>query len=198
MPTFNSLLVTALSLVICDLILAQEPKAAVEGVASEEKLPPQEVRVADGHLLLQVPGEWKQVKPRSRLVEVEFAIPEAEKDVGAGRMTIMASGGTVEDNLTRWIGQFRTAEGKPIEDAEPQELETNGLKMTTLDLTGTYRDMSRGPFGPATELPDHRMIGAIVPTEGAGTYYIKLYGPTVTIEPAVEPFMEMVKSIEWK
>jgi gluconolactonase len=110
----------------------------------------------------------------------------------------MASGGSVEDNVARWIGQFRTADGNAIEDAEPVELEANGLKITTLDLSGTYRDMSRGPFGPATELPDHRMLGAIIPTDGAGTYYVKLYGPSATIEKVAEQFTEMAKSIAWK
>jgi hypothetical protein len=194
-----SLVLLLLVLAICDRSVAQEPEApAVTNGAEEKELPPQEVKVADGRLFLQVPGEWKQVKPRSRLVEVEFTIPEADKDVGAGRMTIMASGGTVEDNVARWIGQFRTADGKAIDDVEPAEVEANGLKITTLDLSGTYRDMSRGPFGPATELPDHRMLGAIIPTEGAGTYYVKLYGPTATIDKAVEPFMEMVQAITWK
>lgn len=191
-------LVLLLALTICDPIRTQEPEAPSDAKAAEEELSPQEVKVAEGRLILQVPGQWKQVKPRSRLVEVEFTIPEADKDVGAGRMTVMASGGTVEDNVARWIGQFRTAEGKAIEDAEPKEVEVSGLKITTLDLTGTYRDMSRGPFGPATELPDHRMLGAIVPTDGAGTYYVKLYGPTATIEKAAEKFDELVKGIVWK
>src|SRR5690606_20438001 len=133
-----------------------------------------------------------------RLVEVEFSIPEAEEGVGPGRMTIMASGGTVKANLDRWIGQFRTADGKGLEEVEPAEHEVSGLKVTTLDLSGTYRDMPRGPFGPAMELPDHRMIGAIIPTDGEGTYYVKLYGPAATIEKVAEPFMEMIKGIEWK
>lgn len=188
---------TLLAFTISNPIIAQEPEAPAEAKAAEEELPPQEVKVAEGRLILQVPGDWKQVKPRSRLVEVEFAIPEADEDVGAGRLTIMASGGTVEDNVARWIGQFRTAEGKAIEGAEPEELEVSGLKITTLDLAGTYRDMSRGPFGPATELPDHRMLGAIVPTDGAGNYYVKLYGPTATVEKAAEKFTEMVKGIVW-
>lgn len=194
-----SFLMLSLAFTTYDRAIAQEPDApAATKAADEKELPPQEVKVADGRLILQVPGVWKQVKPRSRLVEVEFTIPEADKDVGAGRMTIMASGGSVEDNVARWIGQFRTADGKAIEEVEPVELEANGLKVTTLDLSGTYRDMSRGPFGPATELPDHRMLGAIIPTEGAGTYYVKLYGPSATIEKAAEKFAEMVKSIAWK
>ncbi|MEX2168117.1 MAG: hypothetical protein WD851_02315 [Pirellulales bacterium] len=198
MLTIYRLLAILLAFTICNPTIAQEPEAPAEANAAEEELPPQEVKVAEGRLILQVPGDWKQVKPRSRLVEVEFAIPEADKDVGEGRMTIMASGGTVEDNVARWIGQFRTADGQAIEDAEPEELEAGGLKITTLDLAGTYRDMSRGPFGPATELPDHRMLGAIVPTDGAGNYYVKLYGPTATIEKAAEKFTEMVKGIVWK
>ena len=198
MLTFYRLLAILLAFTIGNPIIAQETEAPADAKAAEEEVPPQEVKVAEGRLILQVSGDWKQVKPRSRLVEVEFTIPEADKDVGEGRMTIMASGGTVEDNVARWIGQFRTAEGGAIEDAEPEEIEVSGLKVTTLDLAGTYRDMSRGPFGPATELPDHRMLGAIVPTDGAGNYYVKLYGPTATIDKAAEKFTEMVKGIFWK
>jgi gluconolactonase len=201
-------LILLLALSLGNTLFAQEaekpaseetkPEVKQESAKEEEELPPQEIKVGEGRLMLPVPGDWKKVKPRSQLVEVEFSIPEAEEGVGAGRMTIMASGGTVKDNLTRWIGQFRTAEGGAIEEVEPVEHEVGELKITTLDLSGTYRDMSRGPFGPATELPDHRMLGAIIPTDGEGTYYVKLYGPTATIEKAAEKFTEMIQGTEWE
>lgn len=192
-----------LAMLMCPLAYADEtakPEADAEPKAAKEekKLPPQEIKVAEERLMLPVPGEWKKVQPRSRIVEVEFTIPEAKKGVGEGRMTIMASGGSLKDNITRWIGQFRTAEGKPLEGVEPKEVKVGELKVTMVDLSGTYRDMPRGPFGPATELPDHRMMGAIIPTDGEGTYFVKLYGPEETMDKAAKKFKQMIEGIEWK
>ncbi|MGI9454004.1 MAG: hypothetical protein ACR2NE_05515, partial [Pirellulales bacterium] len=55
-----------------------------------------EFTVANGELSLAAPAGWKQVQPRSRIVETEFAIEPVKPDDQPGRMTSMGAGGSIE------------------------------------------------------------------------------------------------------
>ncbi len=198
---FQSLIV----LVVCSFVSAsahaQEATVAEPtNVAAEkaEKVEPQIVKLAEGKLLLPVPGEWKVVKPRSRIVQHEFSVAAAEGDEMAGRMTIMAAGGGVQANIDRWVGQFQTAEGKPLgDDAKKiEEKKIGDQKVHTVDLTGNYQDSMRGPFGPKVNRPNYRMLAAIVPLKEQGTWFIKFYGPQATVKAAEKDFRAMVEGIK--
>jgi len=162
--------------------------------------PPQLVVLAQGHLQLPVHVTWKKVKPRSRIIQYEFSIPVVGDDKIPGRMTIMAASGGLEANIARWVGQFQSSEGKPLgDDAKKVEKKTiDGLEVHLVDLAGDYQDKPGGPFGPSVNRPNYRMLAAIVPTEGRGTWFIKLYGPQKTISAAKKHFGEMVAGLVWK
>ena len=78
--------------------------------------PPQVVELAEGKLLVPVPGTWEKIKPRNRIIAHEFKVPMAKEDTEPGRMTIMSAGGGLEANIARWVGQFKTSAGKPLSD----------------------------------------------------------------------------------
>ncbi len=161
---------------------------------------PQAIDLAEGHLQLPVPARWKQVKPRSRIIQYEFSIPAVGDDENPGRMTIMAASGGLEANIARWVGQFQSSEGKPLgEDAKKVEKKMiSGLEVHLVDLSGDYQDKPGGPFGPSVNRPNYRMLAAIVPTEGRGTWFIKLYGPQETIAAAKKHFDQMLAGMAWK
>ena len=175
------------------LATAAEPPATV----SEQ---PQLLKLAEGKLQLPVPGNWKSVKPRSRIIQHEFSIPVAEEDETPGRMTIMAASGGLEANIVRWSRQFQTPEGKPLgEDAtKVHEQKVSGLVVHQVDLSGNYQDKPRGPFGPTVNRPGYRMLGAIIPTTGEGTWFIKVYGPPATIDAAAKNFEAMIGGLVWE
>jgi len=168
--------------------------------AAESTAEPQILGLAEGHLQLPVYGGWKKVKPRSRIVQYEFSIPSIGDDEMPGRMTIMAASGGLEANIARWVGQFRSGEGNPLgKDAKRVEKKKiGGLEVHLVDLAGDYQDKPGGPFGPSVNRPNYRMLAAIVPTEGRGTWFIKLYGPQKTISAAKKHFDEMLDGIVWK
>ena len=42
------------------------------------------------------------------------------------------------------------------------------------------------------------MLGAIIPTKGAGDYFIKFYGPERTVAENEAAFLAMIKSLDQK
>lgn len=157
------------------------------------------VKLSENRMVLIAPEAWERKKPRTNIVEYEFAIPVAEGDGTPGRLTIMGAGGGVEANVARWIGQFRRAEGGAVANAaDPAKSEVAGETVHWVDLAGTYADKPRGPFGPTTNREGYRMLAAIIATKESGQYFVKCYGPAKTIAGAEEGFKDFVKSLKVK
>jgi hypothetical protein len=145
-----------------------------------------------GTLRLTAPDDWVRREPSSQFLLAEFALPKAEGDADDGRLTVSSAGGTVEDNLTRWKGQFG---GKP--DKESQEtIEVAGVKITVVDYTGTFSDQ-RGPFAPATPKAGYRMLGAVLPLDNQ-MFFIKGYGPEKTVAVHADKVRSFLQSLKPK
>ncbi|QDT70566.1 hypothetical protein MalM25_35150 [Planctomycetes bacterium MalM25] len=158
------------------------------------------IDLAGGALAFDAPEAWDSVTPGSRILEHELSVDAPEgSDAADARLTIMAAGGSVEANLSRWVGQFQTIDRSQDRDAPmKQEIEAGGMKGTLLDVSGTYLESAGGPFGPKTPREGYRLVGAIVQTKGSGNYFFKLIGPKATVDPAAETFREMVESLRKK
>lgn len=165
-------------------LLAQE--AGAEKQAAET----QDVVLADGAVLLKAPGHWKKVQPKINMIEAEFAVPKLEADDANGRVTMMASGGSIEQNIERWYGQFEMEK----EPGEPVVKEVNKVKVHIVDLSGTYLDTMGNPAGPKSKKENYRMLAAIIETS-EGNYFVKCYGPAATMEKNVEAFNKMIESV---
>ncbi|TWT73726.1 hypothetical protein Pla123a_36190 [Posidoniimonas polymericola] len=196
--TYRSLLTAALMLSPAAAV-AQEAAVADAPAAQEPTI----VELADGDLTMAAPASWKKAPPRNRIIEQEFAVAIKELDVPA-RFTVMASGGSIEQNVSRWVGQFSRLdepknggpkEGKP---GELHELDANGMKAHWVDLSGDYMDSPRGPFGPQEERKDYRVLAAIVETKDSGNYFFKLVGPEQVVAKHKEAYLEMLKSVKAK
>ena len=165
------------------------------GAANEEKVA---VALADDRIQMKVPVTWVRKQPRVKIIELEFSIPKVKNDQRDGRLTVMAAGGSLQQNVNRWLGQFRDA--RPKKDAEgnvAQRLKADGNTVHLVDISGTYQDR-RGPFAPATLRKGYRMLGAIIETAklGQNFYFCKFYGPQATIAANEKSFMNMLESLE--
>jgi hypothetical protein len=172
------------SLLIASLLIANCGFVA----AADEK----EMAVADGKLTLIMPDSWKKKQPKVNIIEHECEIPAAGDDKNAGRMTIMGAGGSVDDNIKRWVGQFEN----PTKN-ETKELTIAGQKVHYVDLAGTFKDQP-GPFAPAVKRENYRMLGAIIVTEKSGQYFAKFYGPKATVDANEDAFKKMIDGIKVK
>jgi hypothetical protein len=159
------------------------------------------IRLGDGKLQLQAPGKWERKEPRTRIVEHEFAVA-GKKGQEVGRVTVMAAGGSIEQNIDRWIGQFKQPDGKNSKDkAKIEKKKIAGIEVHLVDVAGTYKDMPAGPFagGKATDRENYRMLAAIVPGgEDIGNYFIKFYGPADVVKDNEKAFYKMIDSLEKK
>ncbi|MBS0208597.1 MAG: hypothetical protein JSS27_06540 [Planctomycetes bacterium] len=158
--------------------------------------------LADGVAKLTVPEGWKATQPKSRIIEYEFEIAPVEGDSAAGRTTVMGAGGSIDDNINRWYGQFNQADGSSTKDKAKLDKRTvSGQEVVVVDVSGTYMDRP-GPFapGPAIERPNYRMLAAIISLKKdgkpAGNYFIKFYGPQATVAKHEAAFLKMIDSLQ--
>ena len=156
---------------------------------------PREVALAEGELVFTAPMAWKSVEPANRIIEHELAVPAKDgKAEGVARLTIMAAGGSIDANVARWVAQFKSNDNV-VQEAKTEKLDVNGMPATLVDLSGTYIDSPRGPFGPKVERPGYRLVGAIVETKEEGVYFFKLIGPEETVATGAEKFREVVGTL---
>ncbi len=163
------------------------------------------VELADGNIQLVAPAEWVKVQPKSNIVQYEFSAPkldETEK-AQAARITFTASGGTIEQNIERWYGQFEQADKSATKDkAKVEKFDVDGQTVHWVDIPGTFKDtMGAGPFAPSkapTLRENYRMLGAIIETKGMGNHYVKITGPAETVDKLAEGFKKMLKELKVK
>ena len=144
-------------------------------------------------IVLTAPADWQRKPPSSSFVAAEFALPGAEGDETDARLTVSTAGGSVEANVDRWKTQF-----DPLtEEKQAETVDVAGLSVTIIDLSGDFND-ARGPFAPAVQRPDYRLIGAIVPIDGQ-LHFVKATGPQKTMAAhadAIHRFIQSVRPVQ--
>ena len=104
-------------------------------------------------------------------------------------------GGSVEANLDRWAHQFTSPDGQA--PAQPAKMETrtiNGLKVSTLAVSGTYLGAGGMSGQPEVKKPSFRMRAAIVEAP-EGLVFFKLTGPLNTVASAEGDFNSLLGSV---
>jgi hypothetical protein len=146
-----------------------------------------------------VPSNWKSEGERPMRLAT-YQVPPAAGDKEGGECAVyyfgQGQGGSVEANVDRWVGQFQQPSGKPSKDAAKVEKRTiNGLKVTTIDVSGAYSGMG-GPRAPeGSPKQGYRLLGAIV--EGPkGSVFFKFTGPAKTVGENQDTFEKMISSLK--
>ena len=137
-----------------------------------------------------VPSTWSAAKERPMRVAT-YAIPAAAGQE-AGECGVFffgqGQGGSVEENLSRWVGQFEGGAPKKAEKT------VHGLKVHTIDISGTYLAPSGPMMKSSGKKPGYRLLGAIV--EGPqGNVFFKCTGPAATLARAQADFESLVGSV---
>lgn len=179
-------------------LLWTTPLRADEPAKESAAKPDEGIVVSDGRIRMTPAKGWIRKQPRTRIVEHEFAASLADGKEDDARITVMGAGGSIEQNIDRWIGQFSQPDGKSTRGATTvKEREIAGQKVHTVDITGTYRDQL-GPFAPAVQRENYRMLGAIIVTEKFGRYYLKMVGPKDTVDANEKAFIKVLESLSVK
>ena len=152
-------------------------------------------KFAAGAFSFLVPEGWRSVTPASPMRAAELYAPGPEGTGAAGEAIVTifhfgpGQGGSVQDNVDRWFGQFDgTLEDKGAATAK----ETIGtVPVTFVRARGTFQ--SGMPGQPTTPLEGQALLGAILENPD-GDVYVKMTGPFPTVEKAEEPFVQMIRT----
>ena len=152
-------------------------------------------------LTFTAPAEWKTVSTSSSMRVAQYALPRAAGDMQDGELVVYyfgGQGGSVEANIERWVGQMQQPDGKPSSAVMKRESRTiNGLKITTVDVSGTYvAEMTPGS-GQLHNSPGYRLRAAVIETKN-GPYFIKVTGPAKTIAAAERSFEQFLNSLKYQ
>jgi hypothetical protein len=157
------------------------------------------VRTQAAGLRFSHPGEWVRVPAPSDVRAAQFRIPKVEGDAEDAEAVLFffgkGKGGSAQDNLERWQKQMTQPDGKDSKDASVVTIKTvNGLKVTTLELPGTYKGMAAGG-APTAAKPGYRMLAAVVEGE-PGPWFIRVVGPDATVKAAKSAFDALIASVD--
>src|SRR5215831_21143447 len=98
---------------------------------------------ASGDIHFKAPEGWTTEKASSSMRVAQYKLPKAEGDKEDASLVLYYfganQGGTAQANIDRWISQIQQPDGSSSKDkAKTETITVNGLKMTTVDVTGTY------------------------------------------------------------
>ncbi|MEM7048304.1 MAG: hypothetical protein AAF604_01540 [Acidobacteriota bacterium] len=143
-----------------------------------------------GQLTVDLPADWTEETPSSPMRQMQASIPG---EAGPGQIAMFhfpGQGGSVEANLTRWIGQMEMAPG---DQPRRETFESNGLRVTWLDVAGTMLPSTMG-VGPTERQPNFRMLAAVIEGPG-GPWFFKATGPDATLAAQRDAFVEMLRGL---
>lgn len=151
-----------------------------------------------GGLAFAAPPAWQSRTAASTMRVAEFVVPKAPGDGEDAEVIVYffgGSGGTVDANIDRWIGQLHQPDGSASADKARRDTQTiNGLKVTTVDVAGTYIAEVRPGATERHNKPGFRLRAAVVETP-RGPYYIKMTGPAKTVAAADADFNKLLASL---
>ena len=145
--------------------------------------------VSEG-VAMTVPAGWVQETPESTMRAAQFRLPPAD-GADPGEMAVFRiRGGGVEDNFTRWIGQFSSMPGEPQRDRRT----AGNLAIDWIKLRGT---LTVAPMagGTGEAQPDSVFYGIII--MGAPIpMQIRISGPAATLDQHEQAITDFINSIE--
>lgn len=133
-------------------------------------------------LKLVVPSEWERGAGSSAMRKAEFTLPGPGGDATLVVYRFEGGAGTTQQNIERWKQQVDLAEGT---EAVTSEIEVNGLKVTSVDVRGSYVGQSMPGAPPQPPIADARLLTAAIEGVGEGVgdpWYFKLVGPAATLD----------------
>ena len=143
------------------------------------------------------PAGWVAQGPRP-MRAATYSIPPEFGEKSSGECGVyffgVGQGGSVDDNIARWKGQFTDRGGAPAA-AKVAKRTVHGLPVTTVDVSGEYSGLG-GPLSEgSSKVSGYRLLGAIVAAPG-GNIFVKCTGPMKTMSVNQPKFEELLLSFQ--
>lgn len=160
------------------------------------------VAAQQNSLKFKVPAGWIEEERATSMRVAQYRLPRAEGDTEDASLVLyyfgQGQGGSTAANIERWVGQMKQKDGgSATERSKEERLEANGLKITTVDVSGTYVAETMPGSGTFQNQPGYRLRAAVVETP-KGSYFVKLVGPEKTVTHWNDSFMSYVRSFEFR
>ena len=144
------------------------------------------------------PSHWQNLGPNG-MRKAQFRLTAQEGDTAPGEVNVFyfgpTSGGGVQANLDRWIGQMVMPDGSdPAAAAKSSTFSANGMAGHIVSLNGSYKSGGGRPMGGNTTImPGYRLVGVVL--EGPqGSVFFKLTGPLATAQAMESELLAMVEN----
>ncbi len=170
-------------------------------VALQTRSTPSETSQVPGELRFKAADGWIEEKTTSSMRVAQYKLPKAAGDEEDGSLVLyyfgQGQGGGTAANIERWVNQMQQPDGRPSkEKAKEEPLNVNGLKVTTVDVIGTYTPEVAPGSRSFYNKPGYRLQAAVVETP-KGSYYLKVVGPVKTIGQWEQAIANYIKSFEF-
>ena len=135
------------------------------------------------------PRHWIWSPPTSRMRLANYIVPADSGGRQAELVIFHGIGGSDEDNINRWQGQFADGDGNRVAPLVTM-LRAGSTDITMIELAGSYMGMSM----PAP-IPGQLFLAAIIHAPG-GTFHARLLGDRTTVEAHRAAFHAFLSGIE--
>jgi hypothetical protein len=157
---------------------------------------------ASGELRYKAPEGWVKEQPSSAMRVAQYKLPKAEGDTEDAALVVYffgaTQGGGIQANIDRWISQIQQPDGSSSRDkAKTETMTVNGLKVTTVDVMGTYTAEMAPGSGTMHNDANYRLRAAVIETS-KGNYFLKIVGPAKTMGRWEQSVTDFIKSFEFK
>ncbi|MSR43974.1 MAG: hypothetical protein EXS15_01245 [Phycisphaerales bacterium] len=138
------------------------------------------------------PVTWQWQSPSMQFRALQYSVPGTGESAGAAEVVFSVfaagDGGPVDMNVKRWTSQFRNDDDS---QATPklEDRTVAGIPVKWIELSGRYQGM-----GQAAPRPNMMQLGAILQAPDR-TVFIRLVGPSATVEAARADFEAMVNGL---
>jgi hypothetical protein len=148
-----------------------------------------------GGLTWKAPPPFERRTPKSSMRVAEYGL---EGDASAELSVFYFGadqGGTVEANMSRWIGQFTQPDGSETK-SKRSERTVKGIDVAVVEANGTFSGGMGMPGAPQqAAVPDAMLLGAIAKGP-QGSVFFKLTGPRAAVEHAKAGFDGLLESLQ--
>ena len=170
------------------------PAAAPSPAPTREPHPPVATPVAPLALKWDDPAGWKRRPPSSAMRAAEYFVPRTGDDKEDGECSVITfgpdKGGSVDDNVERWAKQLGAAPAA----VERTSRTVHGMKVTRVEIAGTYTPMALPSIPPGPPRPGYRLVGDIVEAP-SGLWFFKLTAPDGTAKAAGKALDRLIDSL---
>lgn len=174
--------------------IGADARIATHGKGNAPALPPAQTIAA---IRFTPPSHWKDLEAGG-MRQAQFRLSPLPGDDAEAEVNVFYfgpnSGGGVQANLDRWVGQMQLASGAdPDQAIVHSTFQADGMPGHIVSLDGTYLKSARPMGGEKVPHPGYRLVGVVL--EGPrGSLFFKLTGPEKTARAMEDDLMKMVQN----